>query len=173
MDARYLQSLFDYNRWANSRVLAASAKLSPEDFVRDLRSSHPSVRDTLVHVMGAEWLWLQRWKGTSPKSLPSAAGFPTLASLKERWAEVEDEQAEFVSGVTEKSLETKIAYVNLQGEPFAYLLWQMMQHAVNHSTYHRGQVATMLRQLGAEPQATDMLIMIDIKSAPAASPPLR
>jgi uncharacterized damage-inducible protein DinB len=167
MDLKRIQSLYDYNRWANSRVRMAAGRLTPDQFIRDLRNSHPSVRDTLVHVMSSEWIWLKRWQGVSPKAMLSPADFPGIAALEARWDEIESEQSKFIGGATEKSLEEMIAYVNLRGEPFAYPLWQMLYHVVNHSTYHRGQVTTMLRQLGAEPEATDLLIMVDMQSEPA------
>lgn len=94
---------------------------------------------------------------------PAPSDFPTLAALRTRWLEVQREQAEFVFGLTEEALVAQVAYINTRGEAFSYLLWQTMQHVVNHSTYHRGQITTMLRQLGAEPIATDFLVFYDLK----------
>ncbi len=161
MDLERLQTLYRYNRWANARILTAAASLSADDLLRDLGGSHRSVRDTLVHLMGAEWIWLRRWKGTSPKALLPAADFPMLEHIRARWDEVERELAEFTAALTKESLGRSIGYVNSRGETWTYTLWQMMQHVVNHSTYHRGQVATMLRQLGAEAPATDLLVFYD------------
>ena len=166
MDLDRIKALYEYNWWANARILDAASRLTPEKFTKDLRSSYPSVRDTLVHVMSAERIWLKRWKGTSPKAMLAPSDFRTISPLKARWAKVEREQAQFVSSVTEESLKTIIAYVNTEGETWRYPLWQTMQHVVNHSTYHRGQVTTMLRQLGAEPVATDFLVFYDMKSGP-------
>jgi uncharacterized damage-inducible protein DinB len=162
MDLDYIRVLYEYNRWANARILAAASKLTPEELTKDLRNSFRSVRDTLVHIMSAEWIWLKRWKGTSPKAMPASSDFPTISSLTTRWAEVEHEQAKFLSSLTKESLGITIAYINTKGERFEYLLWQMLCHVVNHSTYHRGQVTTMLRQLGAEPAATDFLLFYDL-----------
>jgi uncharacterized damage-inducible protein DinB len=86
--------------------------------------------------------------------------------LQTKWAEIEREQADFVSGLPETSLETVIAYVNTKGETWRYPLGQMMQHVVNHSSYHRGQITTMLRQLGAEAVSTDFLLFFDKPSTP-------
>ncbi len=162
MDLDRILALYDYDRWANGCVLDAASRLPAEQFTRDLGSSHRSVRDTLAHILGAEWIWLRRWKGTSPKALLPASEFPTVDSLRARWREVEAEQREFLAALTEDALATTIAYINTRGERFAYPLWQMLQHVVNHSTYHRGQAATLLRQLGAEPAPTDFLIFYDL-----------
>lgn len=163
MNKKDFQILYDFNRWANGRVLDAAAKLTVEQYTRDLPNSFRSVRDTLTHILGAEWVWLHRWKGTSPKAFHDPADFPTVEALRARWMEVEREQTEFVNNLTEEALTTKITYVNVKGETWTYALWQMLQHLVNHSTYHRGQITTMLRQLGTEAVATDFLLFFDNK----------
>jgi uncharacterized damage-inducible protein DinB len=162
MNRHDIQLLYDYNRWANAQMLDVSAKLTEEQFTKDLSSSHRSVRDTLTHILAAEWIWLMRWRCVSPKALFNPADFPNLGWLREKWAEFEREQTYFVNGVTDELLREVIAYSNTKGEEWRYPLWQMMQHVVNHSTYHRGQVTTMLRQLGAEPVPTDFLVFFDV-----------
>ncbi|MCI0406229.1 MAG: DinB family protein [candidate division Zixibacteria bacterium] len=162
MDLERIRALYDFNRWANHRVLEVMEKLSSEEFTKDLKNSFPSVRDTLVHIMAAEWIWLERWRGTSPKALLDASEFPTVPAIRTRWVKVERQQRDFISGITEESLKRVVAYINLRGEPYKYPLWQMLQHLVNHSSYHRGQITTMLRQLGAQPVASDFLVYYDM-----------
>jgi uncharacterized damage-inducible protein DinB len=156
-----VRELFRYNAWANSRTFDAAAELAPEQYLRDLGSSHPSLRDTLLHIVWAEWLWLQRWRGASPQEVFQASDFPTLGTLRERWSAVEAEQREFLEAVTPERLHSAVRYVNLRGEAWQYPLWRQMCHLVNHSTYHRGQAATLLRQLGARPRPTDFLAFHD------------
>jgi uncharacterized damage-inducible protein DinB len=164
MNKRDIQLLYEYNRWANARVLAVVSALDLEQFTRDLSGSFHSVRDTMTHILAGEWIWLRRWKGESPKTMFNAADFPNAAVLKTKWAEVENEQTDFVNSLTDESLERVIAYTNTNGEVWQYSLGMMMQHVVNHSSYHRGQVTTMLRQLGAEAVPLDFLVFIDEKS---------
>ena len=163
MNKQDIEYLYKYNRWANARVLDAVSKLTPEQFSRDLQSSHRSVRDTVAHILAAEWIWLERWKGVSPNALLIPGDFPTVESLRTRFAVVEGDYVEFISGVTDASLATVIAYTNTRGEEYAYPLGQMLQHVMNHSSYHRGQVTTMLRQLGAEVNPVDLLVFMDVK----------
>jgi uncharacterized damage-inducible protein DinB len=163
MNKQDVEYLYGYNRWANARVLDAVSKLTPEQFARDLQSSHRSVRDTLAHILAAEWIWLERWKGVSPNALLIPTDFSTIESLGTRWAVVEGDYAEFINGVTDESLAAVIAYTNTRGEEFAYPLGQMLQHVMNHSSYHRGQVTTMLRQLGAGVNPVDLLVFMDVK----------
>jgi uncharacterized damage-inducible protein DinB len=152
-----IRQLYDFNRWANGRILEAAAALAPEPFDRDLGSSFPSVRATLAHVLGAEWIWLARWNGTSPTA-PPAWALGDVASLRARWAEVEAGQAVLLASLDDDRLDQAIDYRSLAGEPYRSRLWQMLRHVVNHSTYHRGQVTTMLRQLGAAAPATDLIL---------------
>jgi len=156
-----ISRLFAYNRWANARTLEAVSALNAEEFGRRLEGSFPSVRETLAHIYGAEWIWLGRSRGLSPRALPSAQEVPTLQALEEKWKVVEDGQREFVEGLTEPRLVQVLSYVNVKGETWAYPLSEMLVHVVNHSTYHRGQVATMLRQLGKTPLTTDYLVFFD------------
>jgi uncharacterized damage-inducible protein DinB len=161
MDLAATAALFRHNTWANERMLAAAAHLAPADFVRHLKSSHSSIRDTLVHVVWAEWLWLQRWKGMSPTVVFAPADFPDGRSLHERHVAVDAERSAFLAGVTEGDLLRVVEYRNLKGETWRYPLWQQLHHVLNHSAHHRGQVGTMLRQVGAACPETDLLVYYD------------
>lgn len=161
MDVGAVQGLYRYHRWANGRVFEAVSHLSPEEFVRDLRSSHRSVRNTLLHIVWAEWIWLQRWQGLSPHAVFQAAEFPSPDAVRARWSEVESEERRFLEEVTVERLLAVVRYVDLEGQSWQYPLWRQMYHVVNHSTYHRGQLSTMLRQLGAQPIPTDLLVFDD------------
>lgn len=163
MELDRIKALYEYNRWANDRIFEAVSRLTPEEYTKDMQSSHRSVRDTFVHVISAEWIYLRRVRGTSPKALWSPLDFPTVSKLRDRWAELTREQMAFIANLTEEQLKERITYINLAGEPFTYPLWQIPQHVVNHSSYHRGQITTMLRQLGAKPEATDFLLFYDVQ----------
>jgi len=161
IDVSAVQEIYRYNRWANARVFEAVSGLTQDQFLKDLGSSHRSLRDTLTHIVWGEWLYLQRWRGTSPQTVFQATDFPRPDALKARWLEVEVEQRAFVESVTAERLLSIVRYVNLQGQTWQYPLWRQMYHLVNHSSYHRGQVTTMLRQLGARPVPTDFLLFHD------------
>jgi uncharacterized damage-inducible protein DinB len=161
MNKNDIKYIFDYNRWANGTILDAVSKLTPEQFTKDLQSSHRSVRDTMAHILAAEWIWLERWKGVSPKALLDPAEFPTVESVRTRLSEVENECAGFIHGLTDEALTQAVTYTNTKGERWTYSLGQMLQHVANHSSYHRGQVTTMLRQLGVEPLPVDLLVFMD------------
>jgi uncharacterized damage-inducible protein DinB len=167
MDLVYLGELFSYNRWANERVLAAAATLDEEKFKREMGNSFSSVRDTLVHVFGGEWIWLERWKGRSPRALPTVAEVPDLATIRAKWTQVAEEQRRFLGQLQASDLEKAVCYVNSKGDTWTYPLWQQMAHVVNHSSYHRGQITTLLRQLGAKGIGTDFLRYYDERGSNA------
>jgi uncharacterized damage-inducible protein DinB len=164
MDLESFRELYQYNRWANARSLEASAAVSAADFTKEVGGSFASLRGTLAHMYGADWIWLERWKGISPRQLPFSLEFPDVASIRSRWEIVENERQAFLDALAPGRLEEVISYVNLQGQTFAYPLRRMLQHVVNHGTYHRGQIATLLRQLGAAPLSTDLLLYDDGKT---------
>lgn len=112
--------------------------------------------DTLTHIMFVEWLWLERWHGRSPTG-PPPGEFPDLTSIRARWREIENDLLKFVRALSAPDLDRVLTYRNTKGNSFSDRLWQMLQHLVNHGTYHRGQIITLLRQLGATPVATDMI----------------
>jgi uncharacterized damage-inducible protein DinB len=158
MDARDLETLLDYHYWARDRVLDAAGKLTPEQFTRDLGSSFKSVRDTLVHTYAAEWAWHSRWRGVSPTSLLPPEDFPDVQTIRARWAELETNVRGFLADLGEPGITRVIEFRLLNGQSGAMPFWQMLQHMVNHASYHRGQVTTMLRQLGAQPaKSMDMV----------------
>jgi len=146
-----LRSLLDYHYWARDRMLAALTAITPEQYTRDLGSSFRSIRETAVHVYAAEWAWYSRWQGQSPTALIEAETFPDLASLRQAWNELEAKVHAFLEDLGDNGLERVIEYKLLSGEPGASPFWQMLQHVVNHASYHRGQITTMLRQMGAAP----------------------
>ena len=161
MDMETIGALYRYNSWANEQVLDAASRVTEADFIRKLESSYGSIRDTLTHIVWGKWLWLQRWKGLSPTLVFSPVDFPNAESLRERLDTVVAERAAFLRDLSAERLLQPVEYRNTKGEVWRYPLWQQLYHVVNHSTYHRGQVATMLRQLGATPAATDFLVYYD------------
>jgi len=157
MSPQEIQLLYDFNAWANRRALAAAEKLTAEQFTRQMGSSFSSVRDTLAHIYGAEWIWLERFQGRSPAALPDVGQFQDLASLRAQWLRHEVLLLAFVQRLTPSELDREMEYKTLKFGVYHNPLWQSMQHLVNHGTYHRGQVTTLLRQLGAKPILTDLM----------------
>ncbi|HEY1925065.1 MAG TPA: DinB family protein [Candidatus Acidoferrum sp.] len=157
MTPNEMQLLYIFNDWANKRAMQAASALTPEQFTKPLGNSFSSVRDTLAHICGGEWVWLQRFKGSSPSVMPDNSRFADIAALQAHWEPAAADLLNFVSGLTQQDLDRVIEYKTMNFGVYSNPMWQSLQHVVNHGTYHRGQVTTMLRQLDAKPLLTDLM----------------
>ena len=161
MSTEYIRTLYQYSAWANGRILDTAAGLAPGQLTEGAGASYGSVRDTLVHTMSAQWIWLQRWKGVSPRAMLRAGDFPDLDAIRTHWAALERETRDFVEGLGEAQLARVISYTNTRGQEWAYPLWQMLIHQVNHATQHRSEAAMLLTQMGHSPGDLDLLVYMD------------
>lgn len=161
MNVDDIRALYSYNEWATARLMDATRGLTAAEFARDMGTSHRSARGTLVHILWAEWIWLQRWRGESPRHVFAEDGYSDVDMIASEWGELARDQQDFIATLTDNHLLTRVSYENLQGERWEYTLAHMMQHVVNHSSYHRGQIVTLLRQLGQSPPPTDFLVYFD------------
>jgi uncharacterized damage-inducible protein DinB len=150
--------LFDYNAWANRSIFAAVAQLPEEEYFRDLKSSYGGIHGTLAHVVWAEQLWLHRWLGRPNPAVSQGTDLHSLAELQERWDMVEAERSDFLASFTPDRLaDTRLVKPSSGGE-YVHTYRQMFRHFINHSSYHRGQVVTFLRQLGHKAPSTDLIL---------------
>jgi uncharacterized damage-inducible protein DinB len=149
MNIEQLRPLVAYNRWANTRLLEAAAGLSAEELGRDLRASIGSLQGTLVHILWGERGWLNFWRNGAFVARPIPREYPDFASLRRAWIEHEDAYSAYLYGLTQAELD---AQRSLDG--VSYKLGELIQHTLTHSTFHRGQVTLLLRQLGHQPPST-------------------
>ena len=163
--------LLSYTEWANELAMTAAGKLPDESLRRDVGISHNSIFGTLLHMAGAEWIWLERWHGRSPAkaeawSMWTPASCADLAMLQARWGEVVDRRAEYVARLDESTLAADLPFKLLSGDASSMRLVDQMQHVANHATLHRGQVVGMIRQLGIDPPSTDLLFYLRREISP-------
>jgi uncharacterized damage-inducible protein DinB len=159
----YFRTLYGYNAWANERILESAAHLTGEQFLAGAGASFDSVRDTLVHTLSSQRMWLSRWQGASPRAALNPADFPDLATIRARWQQVEQDTRAFVAALDDAALNRVIQYVTTDGAPKARPLWQMMVHQVNHATQHRSEVAMILTQFGHSPGGLDFIRYVDLQ----------
>jgi len=171
MNLTDIRHLFDYTEWANDLAMVAAGKLSDDQLRRDVGISHKSIFGTLLHMAGADWIWLERWNGRSPAKAEAWSSWTTescsdLPMLKELWRDVIDQRAELISGLDEERLMAELPFRLLSGDPSSMRLVDQMQHIANHATLHRGQIVGMIRQLGIEPPSTDLLFYLRREISP-------
>lgn len=149
MNAQSARTFFAYNGWANRRLLKAAGELSAEELRRDLRGSFRSIHGTLRHLLWGERSWLRYWRDRDFGPALAPKELADLAAIEKAWAALEKEQGAFFDGLTDRKMRSPIRV-----DHDRYALGELVQHALNHSTHHRGQVVLMLRQLGKTPPDT-------------------
>jgi uncharacterized damage-inducible protein DinB len=157
-----------HNQWAVHHYIKAAEQLDVAQLKRNLNSSFSSIHETLGHMLWVEELWFERWQGHLVTQTFIPANYPTLEYINQHLKEIHAKQIHLLESFEPGTENRRISYVNFQGETWEYSLSQMVQHLMLHSAYHRGQLATMLRQLGKVPPQTDYLVFIDEQSSAGA-----
>jgi uncharacterized damage-inducible protein DinB len=146
----------DYHAWASRHLIDATGQLTPEELSRDFKTSDKNVLETLAHVFGADRIWLARVNGESPTTFLSPED-RQLGALTRQWPAIHQHWKEWAAPLSDQNVQTKIAYRDIQGQPWEQPLWQIMLHVVNHGTHHRGQASGFLRAMGHNPPPLDLI----------------
>ncbi len=154
MTLQEIKTLHAYNSWGDNLIFDALEAIPEDQYKADMKSSHGGLHGTMTHIVGAEKLWLERWQGAPQPPLAPPASH---AELKKIWEKVGYDTAKWLSTMTDKRLNETFTMKTLAGDAFTHIFWQAFQHLVNHSSYHRGQIITMLRQIGTKPPTTDLI----------------
>ena len=157
MNKQDIQLLYRYNQWSTAKILNAASNVTADQFLAPGTFPHGGLRITLVHALFAEWIWRNRWEGTSPTVRLKPDEFPTFESLRTRWAEEESLLMAFVGNLTEDRLNSTFEYTSTEGKPYTRVLWQAMAHVVNHGTQHKTEAAAILTGFGHSPGDIDLI----------------
>jgi uncharacterized damage-inducible protein DinB len=155
-------TMYDYNYWANHRVLQATTRITPKQFTARANLRHRSVRGALVHLLNTEWMWRIRCEeGTSPSPLLNEKDFPTVESLQEHWQEEEQAMRSYLAGLKDEDLMQTLHYTTAHGRPLKDVLWHLLSHVVYHGTQIRGEVANLLtHEWGVPPGGLDFIYFL-------------
>jgi uncharacterized damage-inducible protein DinB len=170
MDDRALVMQVGFSAWATRRVLESGEPLSSKELHRDLGNSYGGIRGTLVHIFQADSVWLDRLHGVSTASLSTYDPAADFAGFSRQWLAVLDRWVSWAEGLGASEWDRTVEYRNTRGEPDSQQVWRIVLHVVNHASYHRGQITTMLRQLGYKPAASDLIMYYRSLPAVADSP---
>jgi len=141
---------YDYVVWSDDRCLTAAASVPTENVDKQLGFSFGSVQRVLLHMLGAQDVWLGRWQGDSTRKFPTVDQLPTLDAIRHRWDEVHTALIAFVRSQTDESLQQRINF-SRNDQPHSGLLWMLMTHTFDHSTYHRSQLNSLIKLAGGKP----------------------
>lgn len=153
-----LFSLYAYNDWANARTVASVRTLAPEPYTRELGGGWPSIRATFVHLASATNAWGERMQGRDATVLPTESEVPDVEAAAALLEAGRTKLAAFLETLTEERMRGPFTWKNLKGEERSAPLWVVLRHVVNHASYHRGQIASMVKRVGGKPISTDMVV---------------
>ncbi len=168
MTSQEIRTLFAYNAWATNRIFEALKGLPEDQFTMDLRASHGGIRGALTHLVAAEKIWLSRLSGNPESTMISEKDTPSLSALKELWEDVAERTAKFIAELDDKKLSSTFEMTTTRGKKYTHFYQDALQHLVNHSTYHRGQIAVLMRQVGAQPVGTDLIAFYRLTAEPVS-----
>lgn len=157
MTKQYFIELAGFNIWANHIVCGWLEQISDEQWNRETESSFNSIRETVLHIISAEKAWLQRFKKEPVEWLQNKYKGSKEEYIK-LWEESSKGFKEFIENFDESKLQTHLEFKRLNGDAFSMPFYQLFAHVVNHATYHRGQLVTMLRQSGFKNLASTDLV---------------
>lgn len=164
--AATLRELLLYMLWADRLTLAAVRHVKPEDLTRDAGVSFGSVLGTLAHTLVSQRLWLSRFLGNPLTDLPRIDEYPDLPTWIAGWEEWASQIEAFLAGLSDEQVATPLTWASLpDGAVYTLPLWQTVIHLVNHTTFHRGQVISLLRQMGYAVPHTDLVVFFNERSA--------
>jgi uncharacterized damage-inducible protein DinB len=148
-----VRRLFDYMKWADEAMMGASQTVSDHEYHLPRGFSHGSIHGLLVHEMAAQDVWLRRWHGDGEAAIENDDHYPARGDLIRRWPEVHSKLFAFLDRQTDESLLDPVVARNTYGEQFSLPLGDTMIHVVDHATYHRGQINSMIMMAGGKPAA--------------------
>ena len=159
-------TLAEYNQWANRRILLKAARLTPEQLQADCFLSGGTVMATLVHMLDAQWYWRTGVQtGNLPEATFAVSDFASVAVLRRRWDEEDQQLISYVQGLTDEQLAGPVTLKRRRARPRSRPLWQLLTHLFNHGTHHRAEVGQYLFTLGQSPGDMDFIKFVGRKAA--------
>jgi uncharacterized damage-inducible protein DinB len=150
MNKAYFTELAAFNTWADAKAISWPTQISGEQWNRSNKSSFGSVRQTAIHIASAEKIWTDFW---TKKSVPKYLSQTFTGSKEELisiWQKASEEMDSLISNHPETDLNQLVSFIYPDGRTGQMSYYQTFAHSINHSTYHRGQLVTLLRQAGFE-----------------------
>ncbi|MHB8644863.1 MAG: DinB family protein [Thermomicrobiales bacterium] len=152
-----IQTLYDYNQWANDLMLRTAEALTDAQFTAPTRFPYESLRGTLVHILSVERAWLYRWQERPTRPPLVREAFPNLTALCAQWQQDEAEIRAYLVTLTDDDLDRSMTVpLTRAGIAITGARWMFMVHIVNHGTQHRSEAAQMLTEFGHSPGDIDL-----------------
>ncbi len=156
VSADLVRSHIDYSAWASAQLVAAATELTQDEIMRDFGTADKSVLGTLVHLFGADRVWLSRLKQEPANVFLTEADYQ-LAVLQNDWPALYRRWKEWAAGISDADARAEVDYKDMRGNPYRQPVGPLVLHVVNHGTHHRGQVSGFLRAMGHTPPKLDLV----------------
>jgi uncharacterized damage-inducible protein DinB len=161
MNTHDIHLIFDYNYWANHKILAASTGVTKEQFLASADFPYGGLRGTLVHILDAEWGWRSLFETLTFGEDLNSDDFPSVKSIEKRWDEEEKAMSAYLSTLKDEDMTMHLYYKAGNGEPRDRVLWHCLLHVVNHGTQHRSEAAAMLTSFSHSPGDLDFTVFLN------------
>lgn len=147
----HLCRMFEYVRWCDHRHLDACRSVPAENYLHDYGFSFRTVHDTLVHMLAAQVVWLRRWEGESPQRMLNRTDLPDLESVRMQWGGVHAQFGDFLHRQSQQTLAQKLEWTTADGRFITLPLGHLVVHCLDHATFHRGQLNSLITLAGGKP----------------------
>lgn len=161
MNTRDILLIYEYNYWANKRILKASANITQEQLDAPASFPYGGLRGTLLHILDAEWGWRALFQEIETASDLIDTDFQTLAALQSRWQEEETAMRAYINSLSYEDMESHLRYTIDSGIKRDRILWHCLVHVVNHGTQHRSEAAALLTDYGCSPGDLDFTVFLN------------
>lgn len=161
MNIQDILLIYEYNYWANKRILAASAKVAQEQFMASAHFPYGGLHGTLLHILDTEWGWRSLFETIDSASELTVTDFPTLTALEARWQQEEEAMRAYLRKLSNEDMERHLRYETDTGIQRDRILWHCLLHVVNHGTQHRSEAAALLTEYGQSPGDLDFTVFLN------------
>ena len=164
MNIKDILLIYEYNYWANKKILTASRNITHEQLTRLASFPFGGLHGTLLHILEAEWSWralFQKIEGASEVAELALVEYATLQTIEDRWHEEESAMRAYIATLHDEDMHSHLRYTTDAGEPRDRILWHCLFHVVNHGTQHRSEAAALLTNFGQSPGDLDFPVFLN------------
>jgi uncharacterized damage-inducible protein DinB len=161
MNIQDILTIYDYNYWANKKILVSSAKVNQEQFGTIATFPYGGLRGTLLHILDTEWGWRALFQNIDSATDLKETEFTALAALEARWREEETAMRAYLTSLSDEDMESHLYYTTDTGVERDRILWHCLLHVVNHGTQHRSEAAALLTNYGQSPGDLDFTVFLN------------
>ena len=161
MNIQDILTIYDYNYWANKKILAMSANVTQEQFLAPASFPYGGLRGTLLHILDTEWGWRALFQNIGSAADLLEANFLAVAALEARSREEETAMRAYLASLSDEDMESHLRYTTDTGIKRDRILWHCLLHVVNHGTQHRSEAAALLTGYDQSPGDLDFVVFLN------------